>query len=41
MAELATVSDIIRAEQDTDIAVKLGFSTTSCAARPPGDTVRR
>ena len=31
--ELATVSDIIRAEQDTDIAVKFGLSTSSGAAR--------
>jgi hypothetical protein len=35
------MGDIIGAEQDTDIAVKFGFSTPSGATWSAGDTVGR
>lgn len=40
MSKLATVSHIIGPEQDADIAVELGFSASSGATRPAGNTVR-
>lgn len=41
VTELATVSHIIRTEQDADIAMELGFTTLSHTPRPMRDTVGR
>tara|TARA_R110002111_G_scaffold217753_2_gene280061 strand:- start:457 stop:972 length:516 start_codon:yes stop_codon:yes gene_type:complete len=40
MPKLATMRDVIGAEQDADIAVEFGFSASSGASWPSRDTVR-
>ncbi|MFK7755118.1 MAG: hypothetical protein AB8B51_21540 [Sedimentitalea sp.] len=41
MIGLATMGHVIRTQQDADFSVELGFTASSGATGPPGDTIRR